>query len=61
VAEGSEFKAEGIAGLVVALAAAAMAAFGVPRPIWVIVLCIGVILLGIAATRWTHRDDPRAD
>jgi len=59
VAEGSEFKAEGIAGLVVALVAAAMAALGVSRPVWVVVLGIGVILLGIAAIRWTHRDDPK--
>jgi uncharacterized membrane protein len=61
VAEESEFKAEGIAGLVVALVAAAMAAFGVSSPVWVVVLCIGVILLGVAAIRWTHRNDPRAD
>ena len=58
MAEGSEFKAEGIAGLAVALIAATMAALGVPRPVWVVVLCIGVILLGVAAIRWSHRDDP---
>jgi uncharacterized membrane protein len=61
VSEGSEFKAEGIAGLAVAVAAATMAALGVPRLAWVVVLCIGVILLGVAAIRWTHRDDPGAD
>jgi uncharacterized membrane protein len=58
VAEGSEFKAESFAGLALALIAAAMAAFGVQRPVWVVVLCIGVILLGVAAIRWSHRDDP---
>jgi len=59
VAERSEFKAEGIAGFAVALIAAAMAALGVPRPVWVVVLGIGVILLGVAAIRWSHaRDDP---
>ena len=58
MAEWSDFKAEGIAGFAVALIAAAMAALGVPRPVWVVVLCIGVILLGVAAIRWSHRDDP---
>ena len=57
MAEGSEFKAEGIAGLAVALIAATMAALRVPRPVWVVVLCIGVILLGVAAIRWSHRND----
>jgi hypothetical protein len=61
VAEGSEFKAEGLAGLAVALVATTMAALRVPRPVWAVVLSIGVILLGIAAIRWAHRDDPRAD
>ncbi len=57
MAERSEFKAEGIAGLAVGLIAAAMAALGVPRLVWVVVLVIGVILLGVAAIRWSHRDD----
>ena len=34
MAEWSDFKAEGIAGFAVALIAAAMAALGVPRPVW---------------------------
>lgn len=60
MAEGSEFKAEGIAGIAVALAAVILAALGVPRLIWVLVLGIGVILLGVAAIRWSHRNDPPA-
>ncbi len=57
MAEGSEFKAEGIAGIAVAMIAVAMAATGAPRPVWVAVLVIGVILLGVAAIRWSHRND----
>ena len=58
MAEGSEFKAEGIAGLAVGLIAATLAALGVPRLVWVLVLGVGVVLLGVSAIRWSHRNDP---